>query len=105
MSGEKGEEKQREAAVRRLNRVASYEKRFLDFMKKTSQGQSVIERLALYLDELDESRRGAFISIPPGKCQTFINNWNQKDFIEQHSFLNEYIYKIDVRKRSVKLRF
>ena len=105
MSGEKGEEKQREAAVRRLKHVASYEKRFLDFMKKTSQGQSVIERLALYLDELDESRRGAFISIPPEKCQTFINNWDEKDFVEQHSFLNEYIYKIDVRKRSVKLRF
>ena len=105
MMGEKGEEKQRNAAVKRLSRVASYEKRFLDFMKKTSQGQSVIDRLALYLDELDESRRGAFVSIPPEESSDFIINWNHKNFVEQHSFLNEYIYNIDVRKRSVKLSF
>jgi len=105
MIGKRGEEKQHNAAVKRLDIVASHEKRFLDFMKKTSQGKSVINRLALYLEELDESRKGAFVSIPPEEVLDFVNDWENKNFVERHAFLNEYIYKIDVKKRSLKLSF
>lgn len=101
--GQKGDDKRLEAASKRLKNVELAEGRFIDFMRKTSKGQSVIGRLTLYLEELELTRQQAFISVEPNQIHNFLHTWNSRDFVEKRSFLNEYLTSITVKDRSVRI--
>lgn len=103
VSGQKGEVKLRLAAENRFTKVVSAEKRFVEFMKKTARGESVVGRLELYLQALDNAREQAFISCSPEKIAALIGSWNEQSFTGQQAFLNEYISLITVKDRSVKI--
>ena len=96
--------KQEAAARQRLSNVEKMEKRFIDFAKKTSQGKSVIARLSLYLDALNAAREQAFFSVSPDQVQSFLSKWDEHDFSEKQSFLNEYVKSIIVKKRSIQIK-
>ena len=101
--GKRGDDKRLEAASKRLKDVELAEGRFIDFMRKTAKGQSVIGRLTLYLEELELARKQAFISIEPNQIHNFLNSWENREFAEKKSFLNEYLNSITVKDRSVRL--
>ena len=101
--GKRGDDKRLEAASKRLKDVEFAEGRFIDFMRKTAKGQSVIGRLTLYLEELELAREQAFISVEPNQIHNFLNSWNSKEFAEKKSFLNEYVNSITVKDRSVRI--
>ena len=101
--GKRGDDKRLEAASKRLKNVELAEGRFIDFMRKTAKGQSVIGRLTLYLEELELARKQAFISIEPNQIHNFLNSWENREFAEKKSFLNEYLNSITVKDRSVRL--
>ena len=101
--GKRGDDKRLEAASKRLKDVELAEGRFIDFMRKTAKGQSVIGRLTLYLQELELARKQAFISIEPNQIHNFLNSWENREFAEKKSFLNEYLNSITVKDRSVRL--
>jgi len=103
VSGEKGESKLRLAAENRFTKVVSAEKRFVEFMKKTARGQSVVGRLELYLKALDNAREQAFLSCTPEEVVPFIETWMEQSFTKQQAFLNEYVSLITVKDRSVKI--
>ena len=103
MIGEYGDKKAIAAAEDRMKQVVAAEDRFIDSMKKTSKGQSVIARLSLYLDQLDLVRSQAFISVDPKNVNTMVNNWSNHSFAEKQAFLKEYIISITVKDRSVKI--
>ena len=103
VDGPKGEQKLRSAAENRLAKVVSAEKRFVEFMKRTARGESVLDRLDLYLKALDEAREQAFISHLPEEVPKLIKEWNEKTFATQQAFLNEYVALITVKERSVKI--
>ena len=95
--------KLRLAAENRFTKVVSAEKRFVEFMKKTARGESVLGRLELYLQALDNAREQAFVSCSPEKIGALIGSWNEQSFTGQQAFLNEYISLITVKDRSVKI--
>ena len=101
--GKRGDDKRLEAASKRLKDVELAEGRFIDFMRKTAKGQSVIGRLTLYLEELELARKQAFISVEPNQIHNFLNSWENREFAEKKSFLNEYLNSITVKDRSVRL--
>ena len=103
VSGPKGEMKLRLAAENRFTKVVSAEKRFVEFMKKTARGESVVGRLELYLKALDNTREQAFISCSPEEVAALIESWEKQSFTRQQAFLNEYISLITVKDRSVKI--
>ena len=103
MDGESGNKKARNAAEDRMRQVVAAEDRFIDSMKKTSKGQSVIARLSLYLEQLDLVRSQAFISTTPSEVPSMISNWENKSFAEKQAFLKEYISSITVKDRSLKI--
>lgn len=103
VSGNRGEQKLRNGAERRLAKVVSAEKRFVEFMKKTARGQSVLERLELYLQALDNAREQAFISCSLQEIPELLETWDEQPFAKQQAFLNEYIALITVKDRSVKI--
>ena len=103
VSGQKGEVKLRLAAENRFTKVVSAEKRFVEFMKKTARGESVVGRLELYLQALDNARDQAFISCTPEEVAALIKTWKEQPFTRQQAFLNEYISLITVKDRSVKI--
>jgi hypothetical protein len=81
----------------------SAEDRFINSMKKTAQGQSVIGRLSLYLNQLDLVRSQAFISVDPSDVKSMLTNWSTHSFAEKQTFLKEYITSITVKDRSIKI--
>ena len=101
--GQKGDDKRLVAASKRLKDVELAEGRFIDFMRKTAKGQSVIGRLTLYLEELELARQQAFISVEPNQIHNFLNSWEKREFAEKKSFLNEYLNSITVKDRSVRI--
>ena len=101
--GKKGDDKRLVAASKRLKDVELAEGRFIDFMRKTAKGQSVIGRLTLYLEELELARQQAFISVEPNQIHNFLNSWEKREFAEKKSFLNEYLNSITVKDRSVRI--
>lgn len=101
--GKKGDDKRLVAASKRLKDVELAEGRFIDFMRKTAKGQSVIGRLTLYLEELELARQQAFISVEPNQIHNFLNSWENREFAEKKSFLNEYLNSITVKDRSVRI--
>ena len=101
--GQKGDDKRLVAASKRLKDVELAEGRFIDFMRKTAKGQSVIGRLTLYLEELELARQQAFISVEPNQIHNFLNSWENREFAEKKSFLNEYLNSITVKDRSVRI--
>jgi len=103
VDGPKGEQKLRTAAENRFTKVVSAEKRFVEFMKRTARGESVLERLELYLEALDDAREQAFMSHTPEEIPKLINGWKEQPFAKQQAFLNEYITVITVKDRSVKI--
>ena len=103
MEGVYGSKKASNAAEERLRQVVAAEDRFIDSMKKTAKGQSVIARLSLYLDQLDLVRTQAFISTDPSDVPNMIKNWDKHSFAEKQAFLKEYIDSIRVKDRSVKI--
>ena len=103
VDGPKGEQKLRAASENRLTKVVSAEKRFVEFMKRTARGESVLERLELYLKALDDAREQAFMSHAPEDIPDLINLWEEQSFAKRQSFLNEYITLITVKDRSVKI--
>jgi len=103
VDGPKGDQKLRTAAENRLTKVVSAEKRFVEFMKRTARGESVLERLELYLKALDDAREQAFISYAPEEIPELISGWEDHSFAKQQAFLNEYITLITVKDRSVKI--
>ena len=103
MTGEAGDSKRMKATESRLRKVAQAEKRFVDFFKKTAIGKSVLQRLALYLDDLDASRAQAFLSVDTKNVDIFLNSWDSQDFQSQQAFLNEYLEEIRVKDRSIKI--
>ena len=103
VSGQKGEKKLRLAAENRFTKVVSAEKRFVEFMKKTARGQSVVGRLELYLQALDNAREQAFLSCTPEEVAPFMETWMEQSFTKQQAFLNEYVSLITVKDRSVKI--
>lgn len=103
VDGPKGEQKLRAAAETRFTKVVSAEKRFVEFMKRTARGESVLERLELYLNALDEAREQAFMSHSPEEVPDLIDNWKDQSFTKQQAFLNEYVTLITVKDRSVKI--
>ncbi len=103
VDGPKGEQKLRAASENRLTKVVSAEKRFVEFMKRTARGESVLERLELYLKALDDAREQAFMSHAPEDIPELINLWEEQSFAKRQSFLNEYITLITVKDRSVKI--
>jgi hypothetical protein len=103
MSGDKGDARRLLAATNRLKNVEFSERKFIDFMKKTAKGQSVLGRLTLYLEDLDLARQQAFISIEPEQVSDFLSEWNNQDFAQKRSFLNEYLTSITVKDRSVRI--
>ena len=104
MSGDTGEEKRFSASKKRLKQVSQAEHRFVDFMRKTSLGQSVLTRLDIYLTELDLARDQAFLSVPTDKSGKFLKDWNDKTFAERQAFINEFVRAITVKDRAVKLQ-
>jgi len=104
MSGESGAEKRFLASKKRLEQVSQAEHRFVEFMRKTSLGQSVLSRLDIYLTELELARTQAFLSVSPTESGKFLEEWNKKTFAEQQAFLNEFVKKITVKDRVVKLQ-
>ena len=104
MSGDTGEEKRFMASKKRLEQVSQAEHRFVDFMRKTSLGQSVLTRLDIYLTELDLARDQAFLSVPTDKSGKFLKDWNDKTFAERQAFINEFVRAITVKDRAVKLQ-
>ena len=105
MGGQPGEEKRHLAATKRLRKVEAAEKRFIEFMRKTSRGQSVVARLSLYIDNLDLARTQAFISVDLKNVNDLVCNWETKSFAEQQSFLDEYLTFITVKDRSVRIHY
>ncbi|MEC8891540.1 MAG: zinc ribbon domain-containing protein, partial [Chloroflexota bacterium] len=105
MVGPSGEEKRRQAATKRLRKVEAAEKRFIEFMRKTSRGQSVVPRLSLYINNLDLARTQAFISVDVRNVHNLVGNWETKSFAEQQSFLDEYLTSITVKDRSVRIHY
>ena len=103
VDGPKGDQKLRTAAENRFTKVVSAEKRFVEFMKRTARGESVLERLELYLKALDDAREQAFISHTPEEIPELIGSWKEQSFAKQQAFLNEYITLITVKDRSVKI--
>ena len=103
VSGLRGEQKLRNAAEGRLAKVVSAEKRFVEFMKKTARGQSVLERLELYLQALDDAREQAFLSCTLQEIPQLLETWNEQTFAKRHAFLNEYVATVIVKDRSVKI--
>ena len=103
VDGPKGEQKLRAAAETRFTKVVSAEKRFVEFMQRTARGESVLERLELYLNALDEAREQAFMSHSPEEVPDLIDNWKDQSFTKQQAFLNEYVTLITVKDRSVKI--
>ena len=103
VSGPKGEMKLRLAAENRFTKVVSAEKRFVEFMKKTARGESVVGRLELYLKALDNTREQAFISCTPEEVAALIESWEKQSFTRRQAFLNEYVSLITVKDRSVKI--
>jgi hypothetical protein len=103
VSGQRGEAKFRLAAENRFAKVVSAEKRFVEFMKKTARGESVVGRLELYLKALDNAREQAFISCQPKEISTLIDTWNEQPFTRRQAFLSEYVSFITVKDRSVKI--
>ena len=104
MSGDTGEEKRFSASKKRLKQVSQAEHRFIDFMRKTSLGQSVLTRLAIYLTELDLARTQAFLSVPTDESGKFLKDWNDKTFAERQAFMNEFVRAVTVKDRVVKLQ-
>ena len=104
MSGESGAEKRFLASKKRLEQVSQAEHRFVEFMRKTSLGQSVLSRLDIYLTELELARTQAFLSVSPTESGKFLEEWNKKTFAEQQAFVNEFVKKITVKDRVVKLQ-
>ena len=104
MSGDTGEEKRFMAAKKRLEQVSQAEHRFVDFMRKTSLGQSVLTRLDIYLTELDLARDQAFLSVPTDESGKFLKDWNDKTFAERQAFINEFVRAVTVKDRAVKLQ-
>ena len=72
-------------------------------MKKTARGQSVLERLELYLQALDDARELAFLSCPLQEIPQLLETWNEQTFAKRHAFLNEYVATVIVKDRSVKI--
>ena len=103
VSGQKGEAKLRLAAENRFTKVVSAEKRFVEFMKKTARGESVVGRLELYLKALDNAREQAFISCIPNEISGLIDTCDDQTFTRRQAFLNEYVSLITVKDRSVKI--
>ena len=101
--GKRGDAKRLEAASKRFKYVELAEGRFIEFMRKTAKGQSVIGRLNLYLEELELARQQAFISVEPNQIHSFLISWESKEFTEKRSFLNEYLNSITVKDRSVRI--
>ena len=81
--GKRGDDKRLEAASKRFKYVELAEGRFIEFMRKTAKGQSVIGRLTLYLEELELAREQAFISVEPNQIHNFLNSCNSKEFAEK----------------------
>ena len=105
MAGLSGEEKRYRAASKRLRKVEAAEKRFIEFMRKTSRGQSVVARLSLYIENLDLARAQAFISVDLKNVNNLVCNWETGNFAERQSFLDEYITSIIVKDRSVRIHY
>ena len=103
VTGPAGENKRTKAATERLKSVEASEQRFVKFMRKTSRGQSVIQRLKLYIDDLDRSRAEAFISFEPEEVADLLQNWTDTTFVRQRAFLKEYLDSITVKDRSVRI--
>ena len=104
MTGEAGDNKRLIASQKRLERVSQAENRFVEFMRKTSLGQSVLGRLEIYLKDLDLARDQAFLSVETDASGSFLQNWSQKNFGQQQAFLNEFVRGITVKDRVVKLQ-
>ena len=103
MLGVDGEYKRMKAAEIRFLKVANAEKRFISFFRKTAAGKSVLERLKLYLDELDSCRAQAFLTVDAEDFDKFISTWDTQNFSKKQAFLNEYVKQVIVKDRSVRV--
>ena len=103
MLGVDGEYKRMKAAEIRFLKVANAEKRFISFFRKTAAGKSVLERLKLYLDELDSCRAQAFLTVDAEDFDKFISTWDTQNFAKKQAFLNEYVKQVIVKDRSVRV--
>ena len=103
MEGSSGETKRQIAGRKRFNRVESAEKLFIKSMKRTSRGESVTRRMALYLHDLDMARDQLFVSFPSSEINKVLNDWDDLSFNNRQAFLREHINSIIVKDRSVRL--
>lgn len=103
MEGSSGETKRQIAGRKRFNRVESAEKLFIKSMKRTSRGESVTRRMALYLHDLDMAREQLFVSFPSSEINRFLNEWDGLSFNNKQAFLREHVNSIIVKDRSVRI--
>ncbi len=84
-------------------RVKNAERRFLQAMKRTAQGELDLEVLHEYLDNLDKVRIAAVDSDSPVDVEATINRWEALNFDEQQGFLLQHVAKIVVSDDSVEV--
>ena len=84
-------------------RVKNAERRFLQAMKRTAQGEFDLEVLSEYLDNLDKVRVAAVNADGPVDVEATINRWEALNFDEQQGFLLQHVAKIVVSDDSVEV--
>ena len=77
-------------------RVRNAERRFLQAARRAARAQLSIERLAGYLDELDDARRRAGLAGRPVNVEEVFANWDALPLPDRQSFLLEQVRRIVV---------
>ena len=96
-------EKQRKNQSKWNDKIGNAEKTFLRAVKRTAQGQSVIRRLAIYLEDLDRIRRLASLSKAPSDPKTIISTWQRSSFDEKQVFLQAHLSRVVAKDRSLRI--
>ena len=89
-----GGEKTRTA---QLDRVKSYERRFLHAMKRAATAQISVATLGRYLEELDDARKASDRPDDQEDSDGILKKWESLDFAERQRFLTDHVARIVVK--------
>ena len=86
-----------------MDRIGAAERRFIQSVRRTANGEMTLEIMSEYLNHLDNARSGLNNSINSSDISKIFSDWDTLDVESQQIFLKEHIEKIFVKDESVEL--
>jgi len=86
-----------------MDRIGAAERRFIQSVRRTANGEMTLEIMSEYLNHLDNARSGLNNSINSSDISQIFSDWDTLDVESQQIFLKEHIEKIFVKDESVEL--